>query len=278
MNTITYVADDFEADAGVKPSLSIVTNPGDYGQDSAAGAKYVAGRLGLTIAYDGEAALLGAASVPAVAAAVAQSNADWTWIATDPITLAQVVGAAVQLGYQGKWTGAMPSFSPRLLDTALGPYLSANYVLSALFSPLGADVDGMDEVVAVLADAYPDRFPSDGVVEGFLEYSAARQVLEEAAAAGDLTPAGVVAAAGRIDELSFGGIGPVNRYSGDPNADVSRATAVYRPDKALFDSQGGLEATFGDGAVSAFTLVQDFAVAPITADYDFQGPCFAPGG
>jgi ABC-type branched-subunit amino acid transport system substrate-binding protein len=277
MNTISFLAEDFEATAGVKPTLALATNAGDYGQDSAAGAKHVAEQLGLRIVFDGEADIGGVATVPGVAAAIAQSGADWTWVATDPITLAQIVGGAVQLGYEGKWTGAMPSFSPRLLDTALGPYLSANYVLSALFSPLGAQVEGMDEVLAVLTDAYPDRFPSDGVVEGFLEYSAARQVLEEAAAAGDLTPAGVVAAAGRIDELSFGGIGPVNRYSGDPNADVSRATALYRPDKALFDAQGGLEATFGAGAVSAFTKIQDFAVATTTAEFDFQGPCFQPG-
>ena len=276
MNAITFLAEDFEAAEGAAPTLAIVTNPGDYGQDSAAGAKHVAGQLGLTIVYDGEAAIGSAADVPGIAAAIAQANADWTWITTDPITLAQVVGGAAQLGYQGKWTGAMPSFSPRLLDTALGPYLSANYLLSALFAPFGAEVDGMDEVVDVLTDAYPDRFPSDGVVEGYLEYSAARQVLEEAAAAGDLTPAGVVEAAARIDELSFGGIGPVNRYSGDPNTDVSRATALYRPDKALFDAQGGLEATLSEGAVSAFTLVQDFAVAPTTADYDFQGPCYRP--
>lgn len=276
MNAISFLAEDFEAAEGARPTLAIVTNPGDYGQDSAAGAKHAAGRLGLTIVYDGEAAIGGPADVPGIAAAIAQADADWTWITTDPITLAQIVGGAAQLGYQGKWTGAMPSFSPRLLDTALGPYLSANYVLSALFSPFGADVEGMEQVVAVLTDAYPDRFPSDGVVEGFLEYSAARQVLEEAAAAGDLTPAGVVAAAARIEELSFGGIGPVNRYSGDPNADVSRATALYRPDKSLFDAQGGLDATLIDGAVSAFTLVRDFAVAPVTADYDFQGPCYQP--
>lgn len=277
MNTISFLADQFETDQGVPPTLAVVTNPGDYGQDSAAGAKHVAGQLGLTVVYDGEGAITGVESVPAIAAAIAQSGADWTWITTDPVTLAQVVGGAVQLGYTGRWSGAMPSFSPRLLDTALGPYLSSNYVLSALFSPLGADVEGMDEIMEVLADAYPNRFPSDGVVEGFLEYSAARQVLEEAAAAGDLTPAGVVAAAGRIDELSFGGIGPVNRYSGDPNMDVSRATALYRPDKELFDAQGGLDATFGDGAVSPFSLIQDFSVATTTAAYDFQGPCYRPG-
>jgi ABC-type branched-subunit amino acid transport system substrate-binding protein len=274
MNAIAYVSDDHLATTGATPSIALATNPGDYGQDSAAGARYAAIQLGLPIAYDGEGAIGSAADVTAVAAAIAGSGADWTWLTTDPITAAQIVGAAVQLGYQGKWSGAMPTFSPRLLDTALGPYLSQNWVLSALFSPLGAEVDGMDEVLAVLADSYPDRFPSDGVVKGFLEFSVARQVLEAAAALGDLTPAGVVAAAAGIGELDFGGIGPVNRYTGDPNGDVSRATALYRPDIALFQGQGGLDATFGGGAVSAFSLLQDFSVSEIAAGYDFQGPCY----
>jgi ABC-type branched-subunit amino acid transport system substrate-binding protein len=274
MNALSYVADDHRAITGADPSIAIATDPGDYGQDSAAGARYAASQLGLPIAYEGEGAITGPASVPVVAAGIARSGADWTWLTTDPVTAAQIVGAAVQLGYAGKWSGAMPTFSPRLLDTALGPYLSQNWVLSALFSPLGAEVDGMDEVLAVMADSYPDRFPSDGVVPGFLEFSAARQVLEQAAANGDLTPAGVVAAAAGIGELDFGGIGPVNRYTGDPNADVSRATALYRPDHALFEAQGGLEATFGSGAVSAFSLIQDFTVSEIAADYDFQGPCY----
>ncbi|NNC92527.1 MAG: ABC transporter substrate-binding protein [Acidimicrobiia bacterium] len=274
MNALSYVSEDHQSSTGTNPTIAIATNPGDYGQDSAAGARYAASELGLPIAYDGEGAITGAASVTAVAAAIAGSGADWTWLTTDPITAAQIVGAAVQLGYQGKWSGAMPTFSPRLLDTALGPYLSQNWVLSALFSPLGAQVDGMDEVLAVMADSYPDRFPSDGVVKGFLEFSVARQVLEQAAANGDLTPAGVVAAAAEIGELDFGGIGPVNRYTGDPNGDVSRATALYRPDHALFEAQGGLEATFGSGAVSAFSLIQDFAVSEVAAGYDFEGPCY----
>jgi ABC-type branched-subunit amino acid transport system substrate-binding protein len=274
MNALSYLSGEHLASTGANPSIAIATNPGDYGQDSAAGARYAAEQLGLAIAYEGEGAITGPAGVTSVAAGIAAAGADWTWLTTDPVTAAQIVGAAVQLGYTGKWSGAMPTFSPRLLDTALGPYLSQNWVLSALFSPLGAEVDGMGEILAVMADSYPDRFPSDGVVPGYLEFSAARQVLEQAAANGDLTPAGVVAAAAGIGELDFGGIGPVNRYTGDPNQDVSRATALYRPDIALFESQGGLDATFGSGAVSAFSLIQDFTVSEIAAGYDFQGPCY----
>jgi hypothetical protein len=192
--------------------------------------------------------------------------------------MASIVGGALQAGYTGRWSGAMPTFSPRLLDTALGPYLSQNWILSALYSPLGSDVEGMSDVYSVLADAYPDRYPSDGMILGYLEFDVARQVLERAAAQGDLTPAGVLAAASGIGELTFGGIGPPNGYTGSPNDYVSRATAIYRPDKALFDAEGALEATFASGARSPFTPVEGFKVSDVAAGYDFTGPCYVLPG
>ena len=278
MNGLSYLTSLQQTETGALPTIAVATNPGDYGQDSAAGARYAAAQLGLTIVYDGEGAIGGPETYGPVAAAIAQSGANWTWITTDPLSMASIVGSALQAGYTGRWSGAMPTFSPRLLDTALGPYLSQNWILSALYSPLGADVEGMSGVYAVLADAYPDRYPSDGMILGYLEFDVARQVLERAAAAGDLTPAGVLAAAKSIGELTFGGIGPPNTYTGAPNDYVSRATAIYRPDKALFDAEGGLEATFAAGARSPFTPVQGFTVSGLAAGYDFTGPCYVLPG
>lgn len=274
MNTISYLAAEHQAATGQPMRLAIATNPGDYGQDSAAGARVAASQLGLEVVYNGEAALAGPDSIGAVAAGIAESGADWTWITTDPLTMASVVGGALQLGYPGKWSGAMPTFSPRLLDTALGAYLSESWLLSALYAPLGSEVEGMDTVLATLTEAYPDRYPSDGLMLGYLQYEAARQVLERAAELGDLTPAGVLAAAADLEQLSFGGIGPTNVYTGAPNDVVARETAVYQPDKALFDAQGGLEATFAQGAVSPFRPLQGFAASGVAAGYDFQRPCF----
>ena len=46
MNAISYVSEDHEASTGATPSIAIATNPGDYGQDSAAGARHAATQLG----------------------------------------------------------------------------------------------------------------------------------------------------------------------------------------------------------------------------------------
>ena len=132
----------------------------------------------------------------------------------------------------------------------------------------------MEQVISVLTEAYPDRYPSTGLIEGYLEFVVAKTVLERATELGDLTPAGVVAAAGRIGSLSYGGLAPSNIYSGDASSTVTRATGIYRPDKVLFDEQGGLAATLGAGAVSPLSPIRGFTASQLAADYDFQGPCF----
>lgn len=274
MNSISWLADDFETQTGDKPTLAIATFPGDYGLDSYAGVAYAAEQLGLQIVYNGAGAIIPGTDLLPVAAGIAQSGADFAWIAADPLTLATVVGTSLQLGYTGQWAVSMPSFSDRLLGTALGDYMAANMYMSALMAPLGADVEGMDAVLDVLKAKYPNRYPAAGMVEGYLEFEVARRVLEYAAELGDLTPAGVVAAARGIGSLTYEGLSPSNLFSGDANTTVTRATAIYKPDKALFDAQGGLGASLGNGGISAMTKVTDFFASDLAANYDFQGPCY----
>jgi ABC-type branched-subunit amino acid transport system substrate-binding protein len=278
MNSISWLAADFEKRTGTKPTLAIATVPGDYGLDSYAGALYAAENLGLQVVYNGGGAIIPGADLLPVASGVSQSGADFTWVAADPLTMTTVVGTALQLGYTGQWSVAMPSFSDRLLGTALGEYIAENMYMSALMAPLGADVQGMDEVVSVLREKYPNRYPAAGMVEGYLEFSVAKRVLEYAAELGDLTPAGVVAAAQGIGSLSYGGLSPSNLFSGDANATVTRATAIYKPDKELFDAQGGLGASLGNGGISAMEKITDFFASDLAANYDFQGPCYVLEG
>ncbi len=277
MNTLSWLAADFEERTGEKPRIAIATVPDDYGGDSAFGAMHAMTALDLEVAWDGR-GQVDPTDIPHIAQHIAESGADFTWLATDPLTMAGLVGTALQLGYTGKWAVSMPSFSDRLLGTALGPYIADNMYMSALMAPLGADVDGMDGVVAVLADTYPYRYPAAGMVEGYLEFSVARRVLERAAELGDLTPAGVVAAAGEIGSLSYQGLSPSNLFSGEANSSVTRATAIYQPDKGMFDGQGGLGARLRDGAVSAMRKVTDFFASELAATYDFTGPCYVLGG
>lgn len=273
INAVSWTAAEYQAVEGRQPRLGIATFAGDYGGDSAAGARYAAAQLGLQIAYDGAGVLVPGEDPHDAAADIGRSRADVVWVAADPLTLNALVGGAVQHGYDGVWSAAMPSFNGRLLDGPLGDYLSESLYVSALITPYGADAEDMAEVMAVLAAAYPDRSPTEWLVEGYLEFHVARTVLENAAQSGDLTPAGVVAAFRQMDWTSYGGLAPPNLHNGDA-ASVARATAIFRPDKDLFDRQGGLEATLGSGAVSPLRLVQPFTATDPALSYDFQGPCY----
>lgn len=274
MNTISYLDGQHRAATGSAPKLAIITFPDDFGRDSAAGARYAAEQLGIEIVYNGEGTVIPGQDLRPIASAAAASGADYIWMATDPISMVEIVGTSLQFGYTGKWGVAMVSFSDRLLSTALGDYMAENMFMSTLILPLGAEAEDMEEVVSVLTQAYPDRYPSTGLIEGYLEFVVAKTVLERATQLGDLTPAGVVAAAGEIGSLSYGGLAPSNIYSGDAGTTVTRATAIYTPDKALFDAQGGLDATLAAGGVSPLSPILGFTASDLAANYDFEGPCF----
>ncbi len=274
MNAISFLAQSHQQQFGVLPTIAIATDVGDYGGDSAAGARYAAEQLGVQVVFDADNQIIFGGDLSGIIGGIAGTDPDYTWLATDPISMSTIVAGSLSLGYQGAWSGAMPTFSPRLLDTALGDYLSQAWFLSVLYAPMGSDVPGMQAVYDVLAEAFPNRYPSDGLIKGYLEYSIALQILERAAEAGDLTPAGVVAAARDTGALFFDGISPDNVYAGTLNETAARATAIYRPDKAIFDEQGGLDASFSDGAVSPYTLLQPFFISDIAAEYQFDQPCY----
>ncbi len=274
INTVSWYATQFEEQNGRAPQLATVGFPDDYGFDSATGVGIAAAARSLPVVFQGQ-YIPGVTDMVEVAQGVAGSGADLTYVSTDPLSLVELVGTALQFGYQGQWAVSSPAFSTRLLDTALGGYFSQNLYWSSVLAPIGTDSERMGEVIGVLADAYPNRYPADGMIEGYLEFEVARQVLERAAALGDLTPAGVLAAAQSIEALDYGGLATSNTYaSTDPNTSVARASAIFQPDIVLFQEQGGLGATLGAGAVSPVKVIQGFGTSPEAALYPFDGACF----
>lgn len=274
INTVSWYAAQFEEQTGAQPLLATVGFPDDYGFDSATGVGIAAAARSLDVVYQGQ-YIPGTTAMVDIARGVVGSGANLTYVATDPLSLVELVGTSLQLGYQGQWAVASPAFTTRLLDTALGDYFSANLYWSSVLAPIGTEAERMSDVVDVLAEAYPNRYPADGMIEGYLEFEVARQVLERAAALGDLTPSGVLAAAQSIEALDYGGLATANTYAaGDPNTTVARATAIFQPDIELFRSQGGLGATLGAGAVSPVRPIQGFGTSAEAALYPFDGACF----
>ncbi len=277
INTIVSLSEEFEAETGRPPRLAVVSAPGFLGQDSVRGAKFAAQALGLDIVYDGEADVVAGEDISPVIAAVSRSGADLAWVSTDPVTVTTIVAGAVQLGFTGTWAGTQMTFDSRLMDTALGEVIAGQTVVSVAAAPLGAGVEGMGEVVAVLAETYPDHYPSEALVRGYLEYEITRQILVRADQLGDLTPRGVVRASRSIESAAFDGIAPAGLFADDPNLAAVRASGLATFDKGLFETQGGLDSRLMDGAISPLMFDGVFVATDVATRYDFTEPCYLAG-
>jgi ABC-type branched-subunit amino acid transport system substrate-binding protein len=266
---------EFISDMG-GTSVAIVTFPGDYGEDSGNGAVIGADYYGIEVAYDGRAAVIPGQDQTQVISSIVSSGADWVFATVNPSTFGEILGGALQGGYQGLWTGASPTYDFRLLDTPLADALGQVYYQSTYGITWGTDIPGMAEVTAAMQAAYPDRRPSDAFLIGWNEAVAMRTVLEAALAAGDISRAGMVAAAATITEVDFEGRTPNQSYAGTPDEYVQRASIMLKPNVEAYTAAGGADQTLSQegGGTTGSEVVKDFFVSDAAADYEFTAPCY----
>ncbi len=265
---------DFVNEMGGK-TIALATFPGDYGQDAAAGVKSAIDYYGMELVYDGEAAVIPGQDQTAVIQGIVGSGADWTFLTTNPSIGAEILGGAVQSGYTGMFTGSVPTYDFRLLDSPAAPLYDKVFFQSAYNVGWGTDTPGNNKMMEALAAAYPDRRASDAFIIGWDQAITMRKVLETAIANGDLTKAGVVAAANTIEDVDFGGAAPNQSYAGTPNDYVQRSLAIMDPDLALYTAAGGAEQTVSqDGATTGSVMLKDFFIGDAAAAYDFTAPCY----
>ncbi len=278
MSMVEWMTDRYRSENdGADPTWGIVSFPGEYGQDGAAGAKYATEALGLEVAYDGEGLAAGSANTEVIAGLVAASP-DLVFNTLTPTSLGEIFGGAVQSGLtEAQWGGSGPSYNYALLGSPIGPLLSELYTQSGYYAPYGADVEGMDEVRRIVGGAFPDRQLTDGFTRGYLEAQIIIAALEDAAAAGDLTPAGVTNAAKNLAPIDFGGLipGGIQSWSGEPNDFLIRAIQIYDIDISLFDPTATV--VDGEGENIGYSVIETAYEGTLAAEYDYQGPCFVGG-
>jgi len=270
MNILGFVNDQ----GGSK--IALATFPGDYGQDAAAGVKSAVEFYGMELVYDGEAAVIPGQDQTEVVTGIAGSGADWVFLTTNPSSAGEIMGGATQAGFEGAWTGSVPSYDFRLLDTALAPLLDAAFFQSAYTVPWGTDVPGAAEMTEVLTAAYPDRRPSDAFVIGWTQSVSLQAVLEAAIANGDLTRQGIADALSGLESVDFGGLAATQSYSGEPNDYVQRQSAIFSPNLELYTEAGADAQTIsqeGGGTTGSEVLV-DYFTSDAAAEYDFASPCY----
>ncbi|MGH9186965.1 MAG: ABC transporter substrate-binding protein [Acidimicrobiales bacterium] len=265
----------FIADEGGE-TVAIATFPGEYGQDSATGAKLAAEELGLEVVYDGEGLVIPPSATnpnpdnSGVVSSIVDASPDWVWATVNPATLATMMGQADASGFEGKWTGASPSYSDVLLTSDVAELIDSSFWQSAYTVALGTDVPGMQDMIDAISAAEPDARASDAYVYGWTEAQITEAILRAAAESGDLTREGVVRAAFEVEEVDFGGLAPTQGWSGEPNDYLVRESYIFKPRVSL-----RTPGPIGSGTTGSELVEGPFA-SPISEDYDFQGPCFEP--
>jgi ABC-type branched-subunit amino acid transport system substrate-binding protein len=258
-------------------TVAIAGFPSDYGLDFAAGVKLGADFYGMEVVFDG--AVIPGQDPTEVITGIVASEADWTLVAVNAPALAELMGGAFQNGYQGKWTGAGPSYNFVLLDSAVGGLIDTLYYQSAYNVSWGDDAPGNVVMMEAMAAAFPDRLPSDAFIIGWNEGIIMTQVLADAIAAGDLTREGVAAAVAAQTGVDFAGTTPDQGYSGTPDEYVTRAIAIFNPDLATYLAAGGADQTLSqDGGTTGSLLEKDFFTSEAAQEFIFDSPCFSLEG
>jgi ABC-type branched-subunit amino acid transport system substrate-binding protein len=267
MNGVEYLAGANDA-----TTIGIVSFPGEYGQDGAAGAKIAAEALGLEVVYDGEGEVVpGADQTPVITELVA-ADPDIVWATVNGATLAEIMGGAYAQGLRAHWSGNAPTWDPDLLGTEFGTIADELYTYSGYTALWDAvESEGMDNLKAAMREKRPDAQLEDTYIWGWVEGLAVKAVLEQAAANGDMTRAGVVQAFNEVS-VDLQGLAPDQQWFGEPNDYIVRESFLFDIDQSLYNP----EATVSDDAPGATgaVLLEGPYVGEVAANFQYEGPCF----
>lgn len=267
-NAIGYIVENVKPDA---TTIAIAGFPGDYGQDSARGAKIAAETLGLEVVFDGEGAVIPSAEAAAtwteVANGIAGAQPDIVWLVTNGDIYGSIFGQAKNAGFDvtsATWSGPSPSWSPALVapDNPNKDDIAAAFIGHTYNEGWTADNPFVPLFEA--AGLAPSDYYTEGIIEAIITIAA----LEAAYESGDMTRAGVLAAGKSLDTVDFQGAGPAESYTGEANDRMQRQGYIFRPDPE------GLASGANGGRID----IEKMYTSQIAADWEFTGACYTLGG
>lgn len=256
MNSLEYIVNTEGGE-----TIAIASLPGDYGLDSAAGAALAAEALGLEVVLDKTGQIIPGEDLAPIGVEIAEAGADIVWVTATPTTFPAIYGAAVATGYEATWSGAYPTYSPAYLGSDFAAQIERDWIGGTYILPWAWESEGNALVRDVMTAAGAD--PLDYFAEGFVEAQILEAALRAAYAAGDMTQAGVLAAAKSLENVDFGGLAPAETYVGTPDEQLQRVTIMFRP--SLADIAAG-----GTGT----EVLEPAFTADIVSDFVFESACY----
>ena len=259
MNVISWVRDELIAEGASEPTIAIASVPGDYGLDSAAGAALAAEALGMEVVFDATGLVGRPEDAKAIADQIVAADPDMVWITATPGTFPPVYQEAIASGFVAAWAGAAPTYALTYLTGDFATEIERDWYMNLYFQPWGGESEGAVLVRELMEGAPPFDYYAEGVVEGIMM----RTILNAAYESGDLTQAGVLAAAKSLEGMDLLGLGPAESYVGSPNDQIQRSSILVRP--SLADLAAG-----GSGSV----IIDPDFTSDIAEAFVFEEACF----
>ena len=222
MNAVEWALANHAPDA---QSVMAIHYPGDYGDDGAAGAREAAEANGLEFIDVPTAP--GADNQGEAIGRVVSESPDIVVITTAPAEFATIVGQAAAQGFQGAVFGNAPAWNEGLMDSPAAPAIEALAHMALPQPPWDDDNPGYDAMRAALEGVEINA----GHVAGWVWSYPLLAALNEAAANGDLTREGLVAAISEIESVDYEGTLPegAGNFAGGPNEAAVRGTVIAQP-------------------------------------------------
>ena len=215
-------------------------------------------KVGVITALSGPAAVLGKQGDQDVTGQVndlRKGGCQVVFAASLPTEFGKILGTAAQLGFSPQWIGQSPSWVDSLLLTPLKDYMTARVLIVAV-GPEWADptVPAAVAYAARVKQYKPDQKPDYYFTFGYFQAQATAQLLEKAAALGNLNREGIVKAMNSLDKLTFDGLASDFRYGPPEKRDPSRFSTIFKVDPAAPFGLRSVLFNFTSEAARAYTF------------------------
>lgn len=235
IDAVEYYAANLGEQGG---AFCTLTSADAFGTTMADGVRFAGEKLSLQMPA-AETFSLGDKEFSAQLGRMQAAGCDAVWLGALFPEFATILGQAAGRGFAPTWMST--TYNSAMVTTALAPYLKENLVVSTLGVQWGdTSVPGMRDLIAAQQKWFPAQQPDPYFVFGWMQARAVAQVIEAAAAKGDLSRAGIKAALDGIGTLTFDGLVPDLPYGAPSQRQVNSATTFFGVSPDALASSGGL--------------------------------------
>ena len=181
---------------------------------------------------------------------------EMVFLVATPTSTAAALGKAAQSQFAPQWIGQSPTWIGALGQSALAPYLQANFLVASEGTEYGdTSVPGMAELIRIRETYAPSQAPDVYFNFGYLQAKAVTALLEKAVELGDLSREGLLAASEELGTIDFDGLTGDYEYGPAEDRVPPVRSTMFKVDPA---NPTGLS-----------VLVKDLE-APFAKDFEFE--------